>query len=441
MKVLLINPQYGLGGRGAKRYRRSWPPLDLLSAAALLRSRGHQPEILDVRASGAPPEDIKAAAAGHDLLFLQSTPLDRWQCPDLDLQALKRTAGLLPREKLIVGGAHGTVRPDYILQLTGAMALVRGEPEMTLAALADSRGVPQGVAGVSYPRHDSIIHNPQAPRVVLDDIPPPAYDLVDLRPYRYELLSERLALLETSRGCPFSCRFCLKAVYGPGVSTKSVSRVLSEVGDVLERGARGVYFMDLEFTWDRERAMELCLRLSEMKKDFSWCCQTRVDSVDEELLRGMRAAGCKLIHFGIEAGDPEMLASTGKKITLDQAGRALDLCRRIGISTACFFLMGLPGENVSMMRATARIARELAPDFASFHPAAPYPGTAWGDLDKGNEEFPSNLSEHSSRVLAGEVRRAFLLFYLRPVYWAGMFKKGGLSELIKKVRLFWEFVG
>jgi len=302
MKVLLINPDLSSAPRWARRYKRAWPPLDLLTSAALLREKGHAVALIDCRAHPVPLEDMRREAAAADLVVLHSSPLDRWQCPDLNWAGIKSLAEALPADKLILSGAHGTMRPEFVLQETGARAVIRGEPEAILSALVEAGGNRMGIEGLSYASDERLVHEPDAPPLDLDLLPLPAYDLIDLDHYGYELLGGRLALLEASRGCPFSCTFCLKVMYGSGIRRKSADRVMDEVGAVISRGARSLYFMDLEFTLDREFVTNLCHRLIDLNTDLKWCCQTRADTVDIELVRLMKQAGCGLIHLGVETG-------------------------------------------------------------------------------------------------------------------------------------------
>ncbi|MBW2092103.1 MAG: hypothetical protein JRI34_08280, partial [Deltaproteobacteria bacterium] len=84
MKLLLINPDFKAVQARTRRYNRAWPPLDLLNAAAMLRQVGHEVSLMDARAVRLTVEAIREAAKGADLVVLNSSPLDRWQCPDLD---------------------------------------------------------------------------------------------------------------------------------------------------------------------------------------------------------------------------------------------------------------------------------------------------------------------------------------------------------------------
>ena len=441
MKVLLINPDWGRTGAVARRYARSWPPLDLLNAAALLRQNGHEPELIDARAVRTARTEIRDRAGAADLILFQSTPLDRWQCPHLQWKSLKNMVEDLPRDRLILAGAHGTLAPELMLETTGASAVLRGEPELSLAGLVEAGGDPVGLPGFSYFTRQTIVHEPDRPPLDPNSLPLPAHDLIRPENYFYELLGPDLALLETSRGCPYACHFCLKAMYGPGVRAKTPDRTILEVEAATRWGAGCIYFMDLEFTWNRSRTLEICRKLIASRLGVRWSCQTRVDTVDLELLSAMKEAGCRLIHFGLETGNPELNLRSGKKITLEQAESALNWCRRLDIKTACFFLMGLPGESPGDRRRTIGLAGRLNPDFASFHPAAPYPGTRLGELSTSPHPFPTCLDhEHDPGELVREIRKAYALFYLHPARLGRFVLSGAWPEKLARLKLFWSFV-
>ncbi len=428
MRVLLINAGWDRAGKGRRRYKRAWPPLDLLNTAALLRKYDHDIDVLDLRADPAASRRLADQSQRSDLVIFQTTPLDRWQCPDLNIEQLPNMVQDLPRGKLVMAGVHGTLDPAGVMKLTNAKAIIRGEPEKPVLALAEARGNIKRVV--------------ETAPMNMADLPVPAYDLTNPEQYRYPLLGDRLAVLETSRGCPYECRFCLKTMYGPGVRYKPLDAVLADVETVIGRqGFRRVYFMDLEFTVNRARTVDLCDRLNALRLDFQWCCQTRVDQVDPDLLAAMAKAGCRLIHFGVESGSPRLLAGTGKGITIEQAEKALTWCREAGIRTACFFLFGLPSETSDDRQTSAKLARQLNPDYVSFHVAALYQSTVLArDIDL-ESAFNACLPEHDLAVLDRAVKSAMAGFYLRPNYIWQRLTRHGLAGLGQQLALFRELAG
>jgi anaerobic magnesium-protoporphyrin IX monomethyl ester cyclase len=421
LKVLLVNPSWdGLVSRKGRRFNRAWAPLDLLNCAAMLEQDGLNVSLIDARAVPTPLHAIGEAAAQHDLVFVTSSPIDRWQCPNLDLGPFLAVARLVEAGKLYVMGAHGTVAPDELLSMTRARAVIRGEPELTVRALCLGMDVSEA-PGVTHQSGGTILNNPEGPPLDLTSLPMPAFRLLDLSHYRYEILGDRFVLLETTRGCHYRCHFCLLKMYGKGYRRKNPDQVVREVTYLVrEAGARTGYFIDLEFTAARDYVWDLCERLAAAGLPFEWACQTRADYVDGPLLNLMKRAGCRLIHFGVESGSAKVLATTNKRITLEQIEQGIAETKRAGMDQVCFFMFGFPGETKEDMDATIAFAKRLNPTYASFHAVSPYRGTPLFEMSGSRELFPEVFSkEHDAAFLQAIVNRAFREFYMRPaVLWS-----------------------
>lgn len=421
LNVLLINPSWdGLVSRKGRRFNRAWAPLDLLNCAAILEQDGISVDLIDARAAPTPLPVIREAVARHELVFVTSSPIDRWQCPNLDLDPFLAITRLIEPDKLYVMGAHGTVAPDELLDMTQARAVIRGEPELTVRTLCRGGDLSE-VPGVTYRSNGTILNNPEGPALDLTALPMPAFHLLDLRRYRYEILGDRFVLLEATRGCHYRCHFCLLKMYGKGYRRKDPDQVIREVTYLVrEAGARTGYFIDLEFTAEREYTWNLCERLASTGFPFEWACQTRADYVDGPLLNLMKRAGCRLIHFGVESGSARILAATNKRITLEQIEKGIAETKQAGIDQACFFMFGFPEETQEDMDATIAFAKRLNPTYASFHVVSPYRGTALFAMNGSRELFPEVFSkEHDAVFLQGIVDRAFQEFYVRPaVLWS-----------------------
>ncbi len=391
--------------------------------------------LIDARAVPTGLEEMRAAARGARMVFITSSPLDRWQCPNLELDSFTRLARDLAHPRLVILGIHGTLLPEKLLAETGAWALVMGEPETAVPRLAAGQELSQ-VPGAAWLEDDALVMGPEPEALDLAALPLPAFDLAPPHLYGYEVLGGDFALIETSRGCPFACRFCLKDMYGPGMRYKELEQVYEEVAAVKELGARHAYFMDLEFTANRKRVLELCSGLAEMNHGLKWCCQTRVDTVDQEVLAALKAAGCVLVHYGVESGSPEVLGYLQKKVSPEQVETAVKLTRATGIMSACFFMFGFPGESEADRRATVALARRLPAELCSFHLATPYPGTGLAADCAGLEPFAEFDSMHFERdELARWVRRGYLSFYLNPRRLASLLGRGGPALAARGGRL------
>jgi len=446
MRVLLVHPHPGRPDlRRGPVYARRFPPVELARIAAVLRSQGDQVEILDAAVTGASPRDAAALARCADRVLVTSSALDRWCCPELDtepFEAFARAAAAACPDTWLLG-AHPTAWPEAMLRRTGARGVIVGEPEGPAAELGLAAG-PEGIPGLARIEGGLLRRGPTRPPVDLDALPPPAYDLLPRGAYRYEILGGDFMVFELSRGCPDACLFCSQAMYGRPWRVRDPARVAAEVAlAAAQHGTRTAYFMDLEFTRPAEAVRELCRRLVALGRPLRWCCQTRVDLVDAPLLATMRDAGCELVHYGVESGSPRVLDTLGKGIRLDQAERAVRLTREAGMRSAAFFMLGFPGESRAELRETLRFSRRLDPDYASFHVAVPYPGTAFYSRFRSPpvEPFPTHFGEeHDLGALQRTVREGFLRFYLRPRMIVRHARHAGLASLGERVGVFWWYI-
>lgn len=435
MKILLVNPSWG-GRVQSGRYNRSWPPLDLLNLAALLQEKGHDASICDARADRSTPESLSHRVKHADLVIMTTSPLDRWQCPNVDLNPLLQWTRVMPSEKLVLCGVHGALFPEELIRLTGARMVLTGEPESTvldlIRALVGNVSL-NDVPGLCRLENGQYFRNSPAPPCDLAALPLPAYSLINPELYRYELLGRNLALLETARGCPHRCTFCLKVMYGSRVRMKSQEQLSLELESIRRLGFRTVYFIDLEFTLFRDRTLELCRIFKEVR--LPWCCQTRVDAVDPDLLVEMKKSGCKLIHYGIESGSLKTRELTQKSLSNRQIEQAIEWTREAGIAAAGFFLLGFPWETKSDIEETGRFARQLPLSYASFHQVTPYPGTALAENAAGIPWWNNPPDGWEGRP---DLTGLFLRFYLRPGYLIESFRNhAGRHDTL---RLFWDFL-
>jgi radical SAM superfamily enzyme YgiQ (UPF0313 family) len=251
----------------------------------------------------------------------------------------------------------------------------------------------------------------------------------------------------TSRGCPFRCTFCSRAIFGNAVRLRSAEKVVDEMDHLHRRfGIREIYFADDCLTVDRERTMEICDRLLARGLDMTWTCSTRVNLVDREMLGAMKRAGCVSIGYGIETGDPERAKALRKGITLEQAREAVALTRGAGIETRTSYIFGFPGEDWRSLKQTLRVALEINSNFVIFNLAIPLPGTELYReakekgllLADGFDLYPRTDGAHvlirlegiSAEELKRFYDRAYQTYYLRPRY---------VWERLKRVRN-WEDV-
>lgn len=245
------------------------------------------------------------------------------------------------------------------------------------------------VPGLAWRRGGEIVINPDRPLIRhLDDLPLPRHDLLPLSRYKAPLVGGPYAFVVTSRGCPAGCRFCIKHVsYGSSVRFRSPENVLAELSLLLDLGIRDIHMYADLFTVNRDHVVGICQGILERGWKIRWTCNSRVDFVDEELLRLMARSGCWLISWGIESGSAEVLRRAHKGYEAAQPLQALTWARQAGIKNWGYFIIGLPGETEETIQETIRLALRLPLDLALFHIAAPHPGTPFFYEVVGNGWF------------------------------------------------------
>ena len=408
MKVLLVKPWFPYPySKGEYTYNRIFPPLALANCAALLEDEGCEVAIVDAGAEKIKLPKLKKIAEEFDKIFITSSSLDKWQCPNIDITPFLDTVKCIKdvNSELYLIGYHGTVDPEAILEQTQAKAVIIGEPEYSVRDIC-RKGELASVKGICYKDEEGVAITEAQEQVDLKKLPIPAFHLLDFGRYSYEILGSRLCLFEINRGCRLNCSFCNKIMYGEGLRTKAKEQIFREVSLAVEKyKVATAYFMDLDFLSDREIASELCDYLIKKKYKLKWVCQTRPDLLDIEIVKKMKEAGCRIIHLGVEAGSQELLDSVNKGVTVDKIRAAFKMCKTVGLQTLAFCLFGLPGETDAQRRKTFNFIKKLDPDFVSFHKLTPYKGSTIG-----NGEY--QRQDKVDRFIA----KAMLKYYLRPVY-------------------------
>ncbi len=445
MKVLITNPPWPGEGFGARSDVR-WPhkrsdkfieyPIYLSYLAAIVRKDGYPVEFLDAILEELGVEEFgrRVAEIAPDIAVLESsTP-----SINFDLQSVAAIKKYSPTTRTVLVGSHPTVfHRDLIRENPALDAVCRGEYDYTVRDLVRASAPGRDwseVEGITYRAGGEARVNPDRPLIEnLDEIPFPARDLVESPFYRQGTFrGKKCTTVITSRGCPYQCIYCLwpNTLYGHKFRARSAENVVAELEECVGRyGIDEVYFDDDSMALDRERMLKICRLIVERGVKFEWISQCRVSSMDEEVMRAMKAAGCRYIRFGVESGSPRILKIIKKGITREQVREAFRLARKVGIRTQAFFLFGVPGENQESIRETINFAQEIKADSAQFAVVIPHPGTELyatsrekGWLHYNNwEDFSScvGMLETPELSLKGaeEARiRAYKAFYFRPSY-------------------------
>ncbi|NQT22670.1 MAG: cobalamin B12-binding domain-containing protein [Candidatus Omnitrophica bacterium] len=454
MSILLVNPPRIIEkGNIWKKIDRALPPLGLACIASYLERNAQNVHILDLQAEQMNPDQYKhkIREIRPDFIGITSTTVEIKGA----LNIAKLSKEILPETKIVFGGAHPSILPDEVLSDSHVDFVIRGEGERTLHELMTGFKNIDNIKGLSYKLNGVIKHNPS--RLVienLDEMPMPAYQLLPMDKYKPSLGNyKRLPAISmiANRGCPGRCTFCYTGISGKKIRTRSASKLIDEI-QMLQKdyGIREISFYDDTFTALQKNITEFCERMIKENIDITWSCMSRVDFVNEKMLRLMKKAGCHQIGYGLESASPEILKNIGKSTSLIRIREAVRLTKKAGINVRAMFMLGNPGETEETLEQTINFALGINPDIVIFNITTPLPGTemynwakkngyllnvSWDKFDLANVVM--RLPTVSSETIMKSYHYAYKRFYMRPAYIMNcLFKMRSLSDLKNNVRTF-----
>jgi radical SAM superfamily enzyme YgiQ (UPF0313 family) len=342
----------------------------------------------------------------------------------------------------ILGGPQATVLPEAFIAY--ADVIVRGEGELILTEVIRSYGTKDlsHIPGIWWKSGGEIIKNvPNQNFIHLDEMPFPERKLLPMDKYLdyWNYLdamdpSKRGTTMIVSRGCPFSCSYCqptIREMFGNKIRFRSPLNVVEEIKTLKEQyNIEGIFFHDDTFTIDYSWLQEFCRILENDKLSIFWGCNSRVDTVNEDMLKMMYRVGLRKIHFGIESGSQRILDNIyNKKIKIEQVKNVISLTRKIGVYTMGFFMLGAPSETEKDINKTISFAKNLRLEEASFFLTTPLVGTYLYNMILNNNKYQIDphyedfnyYSQYS--IIKGGIShnrikflqlKAFLFFYLHP---------------------------
>jgi len=427
MKVCLISPPYSSAVKSVVGITS--PPLGLAYIASMLR-QNHEVKIIDSSILNYTIGDVERELRSFnpDVVGVTSVTPSIYEAYKVAETAKKVREDCT----VILGGPHATFMPRQTMEECEYIdIIVRGEGEETTRELIENieKGVPLNkVMEITFRKENGIIDTEPRPFIKnIDDIPFPSRDLLPMHLYKFN--GVKYTTMLTSRGCPFGCSFCSSSrLFGGYWRGRSPENVLEEIKTVYgEYGIRNIEFMDDTFTLDQKRAEKICDGIIEQGWDISWGASSRVDTLSKELAEKMKKAGCWIIFLGIESGSQKILDTIGKRITLEQAKKAVEILKDAGIQVLGSFIIGFMQDTKETIKETIKFAKSLNLDYAEFSILTPYPGTPIFDYAKKNNML---LTEDWSKYTATEpivkiegisekevkalFQKAYITFYLRP---------------------------
>ena len=389
MRDVLLGQAYYLRF-DAKLWRAQQPyaPLGTLYAAAYLRRAGHSTALFDAmlahseRDWGPALDEARPHVAviyEDSFNYLTKMCLLRMRQAAQTMTALARDRGV----PVIVSGSDATDHPDAYLQ-AGATAVILGEGDVTLGALIDAIEQHQPLESV-----DGIAWRDEAGQVIrsrprpfvrqLDELPFPAWDLVDVPRYRARWRQHHgyhAMNIATTRGCPFHCNWCAKPIYGQRYAVRSAASVADEIAWLKRDYAPDqLTVVDDVFGLQPGWIDRFADAVDRMHARIPFKCLMRADQVDADVVRALVASGCRMVWMGAESGSQRILDAMEKGTRVEQIRDASRRLQAAGIEVGLFLQFGYPGEAWDDVQATLELVRSIGPEDIGVSVSYPLPGT------------------------------------------------------------------
>lgn len=461
MKIAFINPSFGKDFVRSARWaaksrgRVQRHPEYALTALAVLREAGHEVMFVEGAARNLTKKDVAIILRKYfpDMVIIHSTTPSIYN----DLSYANLAKKINKNALTVMVGAHASAEPEDTLKNgKGFLDIVAiGEYDFTLKDLANGLNKDK-VEGIAYKTGKKIIKTGFRKPLNVDELPFPAWDLID--PHWYNDAGKRFPFLTlySGRGCFGMCTFCreTQVVNGRVLRMRSPKKVVEEMEyDIkLFPYLKEIMFETDTFTAIPKNVKEICELIIKkgVNKKISWSCNVRVD-IDLSLLPLMKKAGCRMLMVGFEFGSQKDLDTVKKGTTVEQSRKFAETAAKLGFVIHGCFMVGAPGETKETAEETVKFAKSLPLDTVQFSGICVYPGTEmyywakknhfldvkdWTDwVDKNHEQRTIlDYPQFSKELIDQYVDKGLKEFYLRPNQMLRMLKNmRSPSDLLRKV--------
>lgn len=436
MKILFTHSYFLELDAKQLQTHKPYPPLAPLYAAALLREQQHQVSMADIQFAKS-PDEISAhihtfqpdVLAVYDDGFNYLTKMCLTNMREAAFRMLE-----LAKQKGITTVVSSSDASDHLEKYfkKGADFILIGEAEYSLLELIQflnktSHKSLENIQGLAYLQNGQIQKNKARPVIrELDELPLPAWDLIDLEPYKSTWLKHQgyFSLnFVTTRGCPYKCNWCAKPIYGNRYNSHSPENIADLIYTLHQKtGLAHIWFADDIFGLKPNWLRDFSAALKKLGLKIPYKIQSRADLLlEDEGIAYLAESGCKEVWMGAESGSQKILDAMDKGTRVEQIREATSLLKKHGIK-ACFFLQfGYTGEDMHDIKKTIDLVNELQPDDIGISVSYPLPGTKfyervknelvnkqnWTDSDDLDMMFSSTYSANFYRLLQRYVHYMF----------------------------------
>ena len=400
------------------------PPLGLGYIASSLEKAGFEVDVIDAIALALSKEDVAIRIKEFNPHIVGITAMTPTIKGAFEAAEIAKNLGKIT----LIGGVHMSIFPLETLQRNSVDFGIIGEGEESMVKFCEAVENDESyedVEGLCYKKDGRIIIG--QPKFIsnVDSLPMPSYHLLPMEKYSSIIGLHPASTMMGSRGCPYLCGFCYKTPSDKKYRIRSVEKIVDEIEFLIKKyGLKEIMFYD--DIMPQQYAEDLSNEIIKRNVKISWQTPERVNLVNPDLLKLMAKAGCRILRFGVEQGDPDQMAFVEKRINPEQVKDAFKEAKKAGIDTFAYFIIGYVNETEKTMQATIDLAKELDPRYVMFTKATPLPNTP---LMQQSVEQGLIEPDYWTRFVLGEklqpikslvpdadlwVKKAYRSFYLRP---------------------------
>ena len=385
MKILLTHGYFIADDLREQEIMRPYPPLGLLYISGFLSKNGIANEVLDTTFMSR--ETFKAHVLGAKPRIISFYVNLMTRPVILELIAWIRTqtqAPELQKAQIIIGGPEGRFHAENFLK-NGANVVVVGEGEETMLELAQTLGAPMNpflnqVKSIIFINgHGEVTATEERPQIRDVDSLIPDRNAIDLSPY-IKVWKERhgrsMLNINSMRGCPFTCRWCSRAVYGQSYRRRSPECVVAEMQAIQQQYLPdALWFVDDVFTISQKWMEAFADEILAVGLDLPYECISRADRLNDEVIALLKQSGCFRLWIGAESGSQKILNAMDRKVTAVETRLMIYKARAAGIETGTFIMLGYPGETIEDIEETVEHLVACDPEYFTLTIAYPITGT------------------------------------------------------------------
>ena len=443
-KVMLIYPPGEMFQRGEDRCQSNIKSStstsmracnDLGYAAAILRSN-HEIFLKDYQTENISYAEFKndVLIFNPDFILISTTNGSIFNDITIINKIIKDTK---IKAKIILKGALFFDAPSDLLtklNLKNIDFLIGGEIDYCIGDIVDNKKKYKDIIGIFYKENGKFYKTDFTKwNYNLDNIPFPARDLMKNELYTRPDTQETMATIQTSRGCPSACIYCLSPkISGKCIRFRSPENVFEEIKECYYKyKIKNFFFKADTFTFHKEWTLKLCnlIKTSKLNGKIHYTVNSRVKPLSKEVLKALKDTGCFTIAFGFETGNQETMKKIKKGVSLEDNYRAVKWAKEVGLPVYGFFMIGFPWEKKSHIMDTKKMIYNLDCDFLEVHIALPYYGSEFYEICKNENVLNDNVigtdyfhsSTKGTKYLSNKellhFRKQILLgYHIRPKY-------------------------